>query len=637
MRLFKFTHRPSFISIFVSTIMSVVTPAVANEIVRVSAGLGNGPPSIGSNYASISSNGECVVFTSRQELEGCYSQGARSSVFLYQRKANRLSFASLVNGAEHGLASDGAAISDNCSHMAFRLQEVSGSPPTPGQVYWRENTLVELNSTTPNNTLFVDYKLCGETLEPGQTKEYIVDSPGELNLTSSSGEVGLTVTSSNDDQIICTSNDPLTQADKCVLKDISGNVKVKVSSSGNSTAIYELFLDGETDEGYASVQNGAFAAGNTPSTFGIDISNDGRFVVFETSEDNLSTDDVNGDFDIYLHDTVLSTTELISTDTNGQAASGGSRFPTISANGKHVAFVSASTEIIPSLEIAGQKIFVHSNESSPEFRIASLSDNGDLANSVSREADISSDGRFVAFRTQSENLVDLNGDGIYDDFAFGFRSSRYRIYVHDSLTRTTELISVGNDGDDGSNHSFYPSISADGRYVAFMTTNNLLEKDTNGVADIYIRDRQTKHTVLASVSESEEIANGASNFPRISSDGTWVAFESDATNLTPDDTNSISDIFIRQVSSLFDNLETDTAHSNENTLIEDNGTQNDSQTMNDGADGEEIIEDSGSNSLSTESGGGLFSLLELFIITALAILGTFKRWYRTHKPANSKQ
>ena len=91
-----------------------------------------------------------------------------------------------------------------------------------------------------------------------------------------------------------------------------------------------------------------------------------------------------------------------------------------------------------------------------------------------------------------------------------------------------------------------PAISADGRFVAFDSeATNLVPGDTNDASDVFVRDRQTGTTRRVSVSSGGAQGNGASFDPAISADGRFVAFNSDATNLVPGDTNGAADVFVR--------------------------------------------------------------------------------------------
>ena len=163
----------------------------------------------------------------------------------------------------------------------------------------------------------------------------------------------------------------------------------------------------------------------------------------------------------------------------------------------------------------------------------SVSSGGVEGNLGSGSLSISADGRFVAFESDARNLVPGDINGSTD------------IFVHDRVTRETTRVSVSSAGVEGNSESGIPSISADGRFVAFHSyANNLVPRDT-GWADIFVRDRVTHETTRVSVSSAGVAGNvGSSGYVSFSADGRFVAFESDATNLVPGDMNDETDIFV---------------------------------------------------------------------------------------------
>ena len=152
----------------------------------------------------------------------------------------------------------------------------------------------------------------------------------------------------------------------------------------------------------------------------------------------------------------------------------------------------------------------------------------DDASGTSQTSDshvLSADGRFVVFTSNASDLVAGDTNGATD------------VFVRDLSTGTTQLVSVGNSGAQGDAGSFNPSISADGRYVAFASSaDNLVSGDTNGVSDVFVRDLVNHTTTLVSVDTGQGPTpvqgDGASFDPSISADGTKVAFTSDASNLS---------------------------------------------------------------------------------------------------------
>ena len=148
-------------------------------------------------------------------------------------------------------------------------------------------------------------------------------------------------------------------------------------------------------------------------------------------------------------------------------------------------------------------------------------------------ASISADGRYVAFYSAASNLVPGDTNGTCD------------IFVYDRQTDTIERVSVAADGTQGNGQSTGPSISADGRYVAFYSAaSNLVPGDTNGMSDIFVYDRQTDTIERVSLAADGTQGNGSSVGRSISADGRYVAFYSIASNLVPGDTNGTCDIFV---------------------------------------------------------------------------------------------
>lgn len=150
-------------------------------------------------------------------------------------------------------------------------------------------------------------------------------------------------------------------------------------------------------------------------------------------------------------------------------------------------------------------------------------------------AEITPDGRFVVFSSDYSNLVPADRNRASD------------VFVYDRVERHVALVSRNSDGDKANNHSWSPSISADGRFVAFESrATNLSPDNDDGVMDVYVRDRVTKTTTLVSTG-SEGVGNRGSGLAGVSDDGNRVSFVSRATNLVENDTNRADDAFVRDI------------------------------------------------------------------------------------------
>ena len=271
------------------------------------------------------------------------------------------------------------------------------------------------------------------------------------------------------------------------------------------------------------------------------ISTDGQKVAFTSNAPNLVPGDNNNSPDIFVRDLSTNTTTRVSVDSAGNQGNAFSSSPSISADGRFVAFQSDATNLVPGDTNNSNDIFVRDLLTNTTTRV-SVDSVGNQGNGRSFPPSISADGRFVAFDSAASNLVpgDTNNDR--------------DIFVRDLLTNTTTRVSVDLAGNQGNNSSGNSSISADGRFVVFKSeASNLVPRDTNNYEDIFVRDLLTNTTTRVSVDSAGNQAISAEVFassfhPSISADGRFVAFESDATNLVPGDTNNRNDIFVRDLS-----------------------------------------------------------------------------------------
>lgn len=228
--------------------------------------------------------------------------------------------------------------------------------------------------------------------------------------------------------------------------------------------------------------------------------------------------------------------ERVSVSSAGVQANGRSEAPSISSDGRYVAFLSAATNLVAGDLNGVQDIFVHDRDTDSTERVSVASD-GTEANAESLQVAISADGRYVAFMSKASNLDILIPD------TNGFSD----IFVHDRDLDMTERVSLDSLGDEADAESMHVAISADGQYIAFMSKASNLDivtPDTNGVSDIFVHDRDFGTTERVSVDSDGNEANGASFFAAISSDGQIVAYASAASNLVSGDTNNLTDIFV---------------------------------------------------------------------------------------------
>jgi len=207
------------------------------------------------------------------------------------------------------------------------------------------------------------------------------------------------------------------------------------------------------------------------------LSADGRYVAFASDATDLVAGDTNGRTDVFVHDRQSGVTERISVDSAGAQGNGPSGDPSISADGRHVAFHSDATDLVVGDTNGRTDVFVHDRETGVTERV-SVDSGGAQGNGSCFEPSLAEHGRFVAFWGRADNLVP------------GDTNSSWDIFVHDRVTGITERISVDSSGVEANSWSFYPSSSVDGQVVAFSTgADNLVAGDTNGHSDVFVHER----------------------------------------------------------------------------------------------------------------------------------------------------
>jgi Tol biopolymer transport system component len=245
-------------------------------------------------------------------------------------------------------------------------------------------------------------------------------------------------------------------------------------------------------------------------------SGDGRFTVFSWGEDQ--------DKRVFLHDARTGEfTQVPVGLTEDGAPNGYCDYPSISAFGRYIAFESGATNLVPDQVPDGRlfyNVFVYDRLTGTTF-LASPAVDSKKPDDSSGTPSISADGNLVAFYSEATNLL-------ADPAPSGM------IYVHDMATKITTMASVDNEGNPAAKSCYLPTISGNGRYVAFHTAAALVPEDTNNRLDIYIRDLQEGTTTL--VSQNDTGTNGGNDdslFPVLSFDGAFALFTTWATDLIP--------------------------------------------------------------------------------------------------------
>jgi Tol biopolymer transport system component len=335
------------------------------------------------------------------------------------------------------------------------------------------------------------------------------------------------------------------------------------------------------------------------------ISDDGRYVVYASFANNLATGDTNNTGDVFLTDTVTLDTQRISRNAAGGqldyftavpvisgdgalagfggrdtetssgfgpyygksavdqlylvpmlptpgtprlvtgydniTANGHSRLPSVSADGRYVAFLSEASNLIPDDTNAnpggggGIDVFVRDTESGTTERVSTSSSGAQTLRSGGlSDLSISANGRYVAFDSLAEDLVGADANFLTD------------VFVKDRQTGETVRASTSSSAVEGNGPSYFPRLSGDGRRVAFLSSaTNFVADDDNGIQDLFVKDLDSGELTLVSRSQDGTVANGHSFAASLSADGRFVAFNSAASNLIPSDTNGTGDVFVK--------------------------------------------------------------------------------------------
>ncbi len=321
----------------------------------------------------------------------------------------------------------------------------------------------------------------------------------------------------------------------------------------------------------------------------ISVSKDGRYTTFSSTATNLVSGDTNGFPDIFVKDKVTGSISRVNVYSNGaQSTSDGAIFSKISADGRFVAFT--TTESIDGSDTTANDLYVRDLVNTTTELVSVRTSQAYM--NINDDFDISGDGRYIVFSTTASNLV--SGD----------TNSTSDVFVRDRMLGTTTLLTKTSGGTLGNGYSKDVSISCEGSIIAFNSAaTNLVSGDTNGYTDTFILNRvggdnlknitiggnasssfhlwtdvscdgsnvafvstatnlvspnlsNNKRNVfvynnyaqsvsIASLRNNGSEANDDSYYPTISSDGSYLAFQSNATDLVAGDTNSTEDVFLR--------------------------------------------------------------------------------------------
>lgn len=332
--------------------------------------------------------------------------------------------------------------------------------------------------------------------------------------------------------------------------------------------------------------------------YGDCITPDGRYAVFSSGARELVPNTPSFYDQIYLYDTVAGTFSIVSASPSTGAGHGDSQHPAVSDDGRFVAYRSLATELVPGPWIVVFQIYVTDRQTGVTT-VASLTNNTTVSsgNANSSTPSISGDGRVVAFASEATNFVLSDSNGVTDVFvrdlvanttravsripagAFGDAASKApavsgdgrfvafetlatnlapggtaaysKILVRDLAAGTFELVSVNSSGVAANAASFQPSITSDGSRIAFLSGAGNLAATAPGTSNAYLRNRTTGTTVLINTLPDGTPSNGTTTGLRISDNGAFAAFLSTSNNLTPGHVGFFTDAFVLDLTTKF--------------------------------------------------------------------------------------
>jgi len=304
------------------------------------------------------------------------------------------------------------------------------------------------------------------------------------------------------------------------------------------------------------------------------ISNDGQFVVFSSKATNLVAGDTNNVPDVFYRDNLNRTLSLVSASLAGGPANGASSVPSVSGDGRYVAFASLATNLVATAVPPGIKqIYVRDMQTGTTVLVSRATGaTGLIADANCDNPRLSNDGNFVVFESESNLLDAVNAGGDDND---GLTDIYRRKWIDGTSAFPTDLISIQSGfgagaGKKGTGSSNRPVLSGDGRYVAFdsnaadlVSASQDGAPDSNSTTDVFVRDTQTNRTVRCSVEYVgfNPALAGASRSATISLDGQVVAFRSLAGTLHPAAQESTPNIYLRSWNGLTPFTEVLSVHS----------------------------------------------------------------------------
>lgn len=279
---------------------------------------------------------------------------------------------------------------------------------------------------------------------------------------------------------------------------------------------------------------GATGTGANRDSYYSVISQDGRFVVFQSEATNLTANDTTSFYDIFWKDMQTGRIELVSVTTSGNSSGRNALQSAMSADGRFVAFETDASNIVAGDTNGTWDIFVRDMQAGTTQRV-SVSSSGAQGGGRSDSPFVTSDGRYVFFHSYTAFVPEDTNPG-------------YDVYRHDMISGQTLLVSTGAGGLIGNGDSIWPWASDDGNRVVFVSwSTNWITGDTNGQGDAFLKDLSTGAIQRINVSSAGAQNNGETVWPSISGNGKYATFVSWGSTLVSGDTNGNWDVFVRDL------------------------------------------------------------------------------------------
>ncbi|MEU7903745.1 hypothetical protein [Actinoplanes sp. NPDC049118] len=263
------------------------------------------------------------------------------------------------------------------------------------------------------------------------------------------------------------------------------------------------------------------------------VSGDGRFVAFGSNAINIVQRDLNNAHDIFVRDLSTGVNTRVSVATDGTAANAASYGAALSHDGRFVAFYSSASNLVQGDTNKVADVFVHDRQAGTTSRVSVATD-GTEGNGPSQNPGLSADGRWVTFSTTATNL------------APGAVGPKSKVLLHDRETGTTAEVSVRPDGTSGTEDSSLPRISADGRYVSFVSSDRQIVPSPRFIAmNAYVRDLQSGTTVRVNATSLSSLGYAIPKVGTpvtVSPDGRYATLLTDSV-MVPEDTNRVTDAY----------------------------------------------------------------------------------------------